>query len=211
MRNKAFKYIISMVLIALLGYNSMYFLKLDEMKASSSSKAFDATAFARSFYDKLLFSRADSAVNLGFLISLLETEPESAFNQFSNALAIGQIRYFLVEGEGTILNIGEDAVVVQLKSSTANHSVKIVTEFVYGNAIRDASGLLNLNDFANTGEFNSISTEVNKIIRKEVLPPFIAKAAQGQVIKFTGAIELHEKQFELNAIEILPIRLSIIE
>jgi predicted lipoprotein len=87
--------------------------------------------------------------------------------------------------------------------------VSIATEFVYGNAIRDASGLVNLNEFANTTEFNDVSECINKIIRNEVLPPFARNAKQGDRIKFTGAIELNQIHLDLKTIEVVPIQLSI--
>ena len=189
----------------------MYFRNLDDVKTESSSGVFNASTFARSFYDNKLLLRVDSAVDLSTLISLLGSEPEQAFKQYSRALAIGNIRYFLVRGEGTITSIGDDAVALELNSQSIKTNVNIATEFVYGNAIRDASGLLNLNDFSNTADFNSISENINYIIRKEVLPPFVATAKPGRSVKFAGAIELNEKYVDVDSIEIVPIRLSVLE
>jgi predicted lipoprotein len=211
MRKKVIKYVLSILLIAFVGYKSMYFRKLDEVKAASSSKAFNASTFARNFYDNKLLQRVDSAVDLSTLVSLLRTDPEQAFKLYSRALAIGNIRYFLVRGEGTITSIGDDATAIELNSQTIKANVNIATEFVYGNAIRDASGLLNLNDFSNTADFNTISENINNIVRKEVLPQFVAKARPGIGVKFAGAIELNEKYVDLDSIEVVPIRLSLLE
>src|SRR5688572_3052983 len=211
MRNKVIKYLLSILLIAFLGYNSMYFRKLDDVKTESSANVFNASTFARSFYDNKLLLSVDSAVDLSTLISLLRSEPEQAFKQYSRALAIGNIRYFLVRGEGTITSIGEYATMVELNGQSTKTNVNIATEFVYGNAIRDASGLLNLNDFSNTADFNSISESINNIIRKEVLPPFVAAAKEGTAVKFAGAIELNQKYVDVESIEVVPIRLSVLE
>ncbi|HEY5918351.1 MAG TPA: DUF2291 domain-containing protein [Chryseolinea sp.] len=208
MRNKVIKYLLSFLLIAFLGYKSVYFRKLDDVQAASSSKAFNASTFARNFYDNKLLQRADSAVELSTLISMLRSEPRQAFKQYSRALAIGNIRYFLVRGEGTITSIGEYSTMVELNGQSTKTNVNIATEFVYGNAIRDASGLLNLNDFSNTADFNSISENINNIIRKEVLPPFVAAAKEGTAVKFAGAIELNQKYVDVESIEVVPIRLS---
>jgi predicted lipoprotein len=211
MRNKVIKYLLSILLIAFLGYKSMYFRKLDDVKTESSANVFNASTFARGFYDNKLLLSVDSAVDLSTLISLLRSEPDQAFKQYSRALAIGNIRYFLVRGEGTITSIGDDAVALELNSQSNKTNVNIATEFVYGNAIRDASGLLNLNDFSNTADFNSISEHINNIIRKEVLPSFVAKAKPGASVKFAGAIELNQKYVDVDSIEVVPIRLSVLE
>jgi predicted lipoprotein len=211
MRNKVIKYLLLIVLIAFLGYKSVYFRKLDEVKAASSSKAFNATTFARNFYDTKLLLRTDSAVDLSVLISLLRSEPGQAFEKYSHALAIGNIRYFLVRGEGKVTSIGDYATAVELTDQSAKANINIATEFVYGNAIRDASGLLNLNDFGNTADFNSISENINSIVRNEVLPGFVAKAKPGIDVSFAGAIELNEKYLDIDSIEVIPIQLSVLD
>jgi predicted lipoprotein len=211
MRNKVIKYLLLIVLIAFLGYKSVYFRKLDEVKAASSSKAFNATTFARNFYDTKLLLRTDSAVDLSVLISLLRSEPGQAFEKYSHALAIGNIRYFLVRGEGKVTSIGDYATAVELTDQSAKANINIATEFVYGNAIRDASGLLNLNDFGNTADFNSISENINSIVRNEVLPGFVAKAKPGIDVSFAGAIELNEKYLDIDSIEVIRIQLSVLD
>jgi predicted lipoprotein len=205
---KIIKYVLTIVLIVFVMYNSVYFKKLDEVKAASPSNSFNPKTFARAFYKNKLLLRADSAVDLDVLISMLKAQPDEAFKKHSNALSIGNIRYFLVSGEGIIQSISDDAVTVELKGDSGGTNVKIATEFVYGNAIRDASGLMNLNDFTSTTEFNSISESINEIIRKEVLPSFIRDAKDGSKVKFTGAIEMNQKYVDVNVIEVVPIELS---
>jgi predicted lipoprotein len=68
-----------------------------------------------------------------------------------------------------------------------------------------------LNDFSNTADFNSISENINNIVRKEVLPPFVEAAKEGTVVKFAGAIELNQKYVDVDSIEVVPIRLSVLE
>ncbi len=211
MRNRVLKYIITIAAIAFLGYNSVYLRKLDEVKWEPSSNNFDPENFARSFYHDRLLPHADSALEVNTLISLLNTDPDNTFKQHSRAAAIGNIRFFLVRGEGTIAFIGEDATTVQLKNSQIKSSIHIVTEFVYGNSIRDASGLVNLNDFGSSSDFNNISESLNKLIRTEVLPQFRKMSKQGMNMRFTGAVELNQKYMDLDTIEVVPIRLSIIK
>jgi len=211
MQKKMIKYSLSILLIFLVAFNSVYFKKLDEVKLASSSIVFDASTFAHSFYSNKLLPHLDSAIKLNQLISLLKSEADKTFKDYSHAFAIGNIRYFLVQGEGIITSIDEDAISVALKNDSAENSIKIATEFVYGNAIRDASGLLNLNDFSNMSDFNSVSGELNKIVRQEVLPPFKARARQGDVVKFTGAIELNQAHLKPASIEVVPIQLSILK
>ena len=68
-------------------------------------------------------------------------------------------------------------------------TAKLATEFIYGNAIRDASGLVDVKDFPNTMDLNNISEELNKMVRKTVLPPFKTAVKKGDKIIVTGAMK----------------------
>jgi predicted lipoprotein len=198
-------------MIVLVVYNSIFFRTIDEMNESRLKSSFDSKGFARNLFEQKLIMRADSAINLQDLIPLIQRNPKDAFNRYSRSLTIGNIRYFLIQGDGTVQAIDDDAIIVLLNQNAQRTKVSIATEFIYGNAIRDASGLVDINDFSNTADLNSISENVNAIIRKEVLPTFMAKVKTGDEIKFAGAIELNQKYIGLDSIEILPIQLSILE
>jgi predicted lipoprotein len=99
---------------------------------------------------------------------------------------------------------------IRVKTDTAEYDYKIATEFVFGNAIRDASGLINLNEFTNTMDFNNVSAEVNKIVRTSVLPSFKTNVKLGSRIQLFGAIELNKEHLSANNIEIIPISIKIL-
>jgi predicted lipoprotein len=124
-------------------------------------------------------------------------------------LGIGNIRYFLVKGEGMIKAIDENTTTISYTSDTTQKQLDIATEFVYGNAIRDASGLININEFNSTMDFNNVSAEINKIVRTEVLPSFKTKAKVGDKVRFSGAMELNQAHLNLDRIEVIPISLEI--
>lgn len=211
MQKKALKYFVSIALLIVVAYNSVYFKRLDEVKAASTSKQFDAASYARNFYSKKLLPNLDKAIELNTLLSLVKSEPDKAFKDYSHALGIGNVRYFLVKGEGAITGIDENDVAITLKSDSAKKEIKIATEFVFGNAIRDASGLININEFNSTMDFNNVSAEVNKIIRTEVLPTFKTNAKQGDLVRFSGAIELNQAHLNADSIEVIPISLRILK
>jgi predicted lipoprotein len=211
MQKKALKYIISIMLLLVVAYNSVYFKKLDEVKAASTSRKFDAVAYANNFYNKKLVPNLDKSVDINVLLELVKSDPAKAFKEHSHALGIGNIRYFLVHGEGVITSIGENAVSLQLKGDSTSKLIKIATEFVYGNAIRDASGLVDINEFNSTMDFNNVSAEINKIVRTNVLPAFKASAKAGDVVKFSGAIELNQAHLKTDNIEVVPVVLEIVK
>ena len=88
-------------------------------------------------------------------------------------------------------------------------TLKIAIEYIFGNALRDAPGLIDINDFNNTMELNNIAAAVDKIIRDEVLPPFSSQVKKGDNISFAGAFELNQEHINLANIEVIPVVLKI--
>jgi predicted lipoprotein len=205
---KLLKYTAGIILMVVLAYNSVYFRKLDAMKASSSK--FDAKAFARNYFNNKLIPSLSVAVEINQLISLLESNKEQTFERYGHALGIGNIRYFLVKGEGQITSINENDITILAKADTATKSICIATEFVFGNAIRDASGKIDINEFSNTMDFNSVSSEINKIVRAKVLPAFKASVKKGNTVQFAGAVELNKEHLNVDDIELMPAQLKIV-
>jgi len=202
---KLVKYIIAIIVVVIIGYNSVYFKKLDEVKASLTAKQFNAAAYAQTFWTDKLLPNLDKAIDITQLTGMLSTDHAKTFDTYSHALGIGNLRYFLVKGKGTITSINEDDISVLLQTDTSKQTIIIATEFIFGNAVRDATGLININEFNNTMDFNNVSAEVNKIIREKVLPPFKQKAKKGDAIEFTGAIELNKEHLDVSKIEVIPV------
>lgn len=206
---KFLKYALALIVVLFVGYHSVYFKKLNEVQATTAEEKVNTAAYSRRFWDEELPPSLGKAIAVTELITLLETNPQQAFANYGKALGIGDLKCFLVKGEGLVKQINENDIVIQMKEG--NRTVKMETEYVYGNAVRDASGLINMNEFDNTSDFNEISAGINKIIREEVLPDFKKKLRNGDRISFIGATELNRKFLQLNAIEITPVQLKILK
>ena len=125
-------------------------------------------------------------------------------------MAIGNYRYSLVKVIGTVAVINEDDLILQVSHADSVMDVKLATEFIYGNAIRDASGLLDIKDFSNTTDLNNISEELNKTVRTTVLPSFKKQVKKGDKIEVTGAVEINQEHTRLNELELIPVRIKIL-
>lgn len=199
---KSVKYAIGIIVVAVAGYNSLYFKKLSDVKQGADK--FNAPQYASELYSKILSDSA-KAIPLDQLVKDIQTDKEKAFATYGNALAIGSTRYFLVKGNGGVKDVQESDVPIE---TSEKNEVNIATEFVYGNAIRDASKKVSLNDFSNTEDLNNISVEVNKLIRTKILPPFKSAVKKGATVIFLGAVELNKEHLNLNDMELIPIQLS---
>ena len=206
---KAIKYIVIVFIVAFVAYNSVYFKKLDEVKASLSQKEFNAAQYAAEFWTNKLTPDLGKAQDLIELKFMLSRDPAKTFDTYSHALGIGNLRYFLIKGKGIIESVNENDVAVMLQGDSSRQALTVATEFIFGNAVRDATGLISINEFTNTMDFNNVSAEINKIIREKVLPPFKQSARKGDAIEFTGAIELNKEHVDLLHMEVVPVRLEI--
>lgn len=202
---KILRSLLTVVVIAVVAYNSVYFKKLDAVKAASSAGQFNAAAYAATFWKGKLIPNLGKAVEINQLIGLLQTDKEKALQTHSHALGIGNIRYLLVRGSGEITAVNDDNITVLAKSGTAGVPVQLATEYIFGNAVRDAPGLIDINEFKNTMDFNNLSAEINKKIRTEIVPPFKARAKKGDLVQFTGAMELNKEHLNLTKLEVIPI------
>lgn len=208
--NKYIKYGLLIAVIALLGYKSVYFEKLSTRKTNTVA-AFDAVGFSKKLWEDKMLEKMDSAVQLTVLMDAITKDGEAAINKHTNALAIGNYRYALVKLEATVMEVKEDEVLLIVKHNDSLLTVNLATEFVYGNAIRDAAALVQVKDFPNTNNLSSISEELNKIIRSSVLPAFKTAVKKGDTINVVAAVEINKEHLHWQGIELLPVRLQIVK
>jgi len=210
MSKKLLKYLFVIAIIGLLAYKSVYFEKLDKVKAARTGQ-FDAAGFAGKLWKEQLPAQISKAGDLAALFSSLRSQPDQAFATQGHSIGITNTASFLVHSTGQVTAIGEDDITVAVPTGDSSLVVTIATEYVYGNTIRDASGLVDIRDFTNTMDLNAISEELNKTVRSVVLPLFKTVVQKGDRVEFTGAVELNREHLKLSEPELLPVQLKIIQ
>ncbi|MEO6732296.1 MAG: DUF2291 domain-containing protein [Ferruginibacter sp.] len=208
--NKFVKYVLVVAVIGLVGYKSVYIKKLSEVKNSTGEK-FDVVSFSTKLWNEKMPAKIDSAVDLAILMNAVAKDKEAAFKHYSNALGIGNYRYALIKTNANVIAVNEDEIQLQLPIADSQMNAVLATEYIYGNAIRDASALVDVKDFPNSSDLNSISEEMNKIIRTNVLPSFKTTVKKGDTLAITAAVELNKAHLKWTGLELLPIRLQIIQ
>lgn len=206
---KLVKYILILLLIVLVGYKSVYIKKLSAVK-NTAAGIFDAVAFTLKLWDEKLPPKLDSAIDLKQLISAIKTNPPEAFLRYTNAIGIGNYRYGLVRVTGVASVINDDDIIMEVANADTTLRLRLATEYIYGNAIRDASKLVDIRDFANTADLNNVSEQLNKKVRSSILPPFKKQVKQGDRIEVTGAVEFNKEHIRFNDLELIPVRLNIV-
>ena len=154
--------------------------------------AFDASAFAAEFWEKQLLPATGRAVPVTDLLAALAQEPDAARKRLGRSPGLSATTFFFVRGAGRIASVEKDGLRIALEGAAAQPAVVLVMGLLFGNAVRDATGLLSGSDFPNSQDFNAISTELNRLVETRVLPDMRARAAVGKTIRFTGCLELEE-------------------
>ena len=205
-------YLILFLCFALLAYNSVYFRKLSEMKKATDNQ-FDAGVFANKLWEGELQTSINSAIELPLLLKSISENADAAFEQHTHALAIGNYRYAMVKLKGEIMAVNENEVLVSISLPHADSllTVAITTEFVYGNAVRDASGLLDARDFNNASDLNNIAEALNELARKNIVPAIKKTAKQNNTVEIIGAVQLNREHVAKEMLEIIPLKILSIQ
>ncbi len=205
---KWLKYIVLIAVAGLLAYNSVYFKKLDAKKDVPGIDMKPAE-FAQKFWTEKFAAHLDSAVEINGFVKMLQENPKAVFEKYSKTQGIGNVSFFLVKGEGLVTDVQEDSVIVLAKTGTSAIEVKLNTGIYFGNAVRDVTGLISMGDFSNTMDYNSVSAELNKIVRTQVALPFKKQAVKGATVQFVGCVEINKEQINAADIQLLPVRINI--
>ncbi|RXM42318.1 DUF2291 domain-containing protein [Flavobacterium sp. YO64] len=201
---KKYVYILAFLIIAFLGYNSVYFKKLSDVQ-KAQKESFDFKVYADSIYYKGIL-KSKKTIDLTTLIASVKSDQQAAFKNYGNRLGIGNSAYFMIKSTGKILDIKDGIYTI---ADEKNGIIFIDTKYIFGNALRDASGLVKLTDFKTNAQFNTVSESLNDIVRNEVMPKEIKKVKIGDSISFSGAIKLSKKQTLFTDLLIIPSQIKL--
>jgi predicted lipoprotein len=181
------------VLLLLLG-SSVEFRNLKAKRAEERADRFNPVQYARDFWDHRLDSVLDSAPRADRLIALFNGDMAAAVKK-GRTLGESRVHTYLLKGEGKIVSLNDDGLCVSVTSPEADPEILICAgSYISGNAVRDASGLIDVSTFSDTMKFNKISFEINKIVVREVIKPFLDKGPRvGMIVRFVGAAEVAEE------------------
>lgn len=113
----------------------------------------------------------------------------------------------LVRGRGVVVEATGEAVGLALEPGGA---VAVVIELgpVFGNTLRDGCGLLDVNEFPDSRDFNAISAALNRRVEERVLPGLRARAAPGTVVEFAGCVDITDPVRDTAPLRVVPFKVT---
>jgi predicted lipoprotein len=175
--------------------------------ASASTSPTDIAAAAQQAWDDRL--RTSKAINATELLAAIRTDSDAASKKYGRRIGVGGSYYYFIAGTGRVLNKTKSRIDLAVAEGVKDSDVVIEAGNIFGNAIRDGTGVFKLIDFENSKDFNQLSEELNKIVETRVLPTLRETAAVGSEVKFTGVAEVSDEDLDLRPLRIVPIAAEV--
>lgn len=161
--------------------------------------------FAETFWEKTLPGQESVALDAIELWRAAEDDPKS-LSKLGHTSGIGARPVFLVRGTATIASVDERGIALDLGKRPAGATM-LLTGPIFGNQLRDSTGLIRVEDF-DSFDFNTISTELNRLVEARVQPDLRQRATIGARIAFFGAAEIDDASADHAILKIVPISVT---
>jgi predicted lipoprotein len=178
--------------------------------AEQAATVFDAQQFAETFWTgKLLPAINSSSVKAEVLLPAIKADAAAARKKYSHGAGLGDTYFYFVSGSGRATSVSDDAVSLRVTNGGNDAEVSIQTGLIFGDALRDGTGLLNPSDFPNSQNFNDISATLDHIAESRVLPALRKQAKVGATIFFAGCAEVDDETTDLEPLKVIPIQTAL--
>jgi len=175
----------------------------------ATGRAFDPAAVAAKLWSGELPEAAQRAADASVVAASIRADPSAARRSHARSEGLGTAYYF-VRGTGTV--IARDHSMIRLALEGPQPAiVALRIGPIFGNAVRDGTGLLDVNQVPGLHEFNALAAELNLLVESQVLPGLREKTDVGAVVTFAGCAEAPESVPEGNApiLLIVPVRAEV--
>ena len=207
MKANTIKNSILLILLFITCYNAVYFKKLNAI-TKEGVQNFDAKTYTAALWKNKMPAVIDAATEFDQLLLAIEKDPQLAFEKNTHALAIGNYRYAMVKMSGIVVAVHEDDFIIETFIGGNKKQLLVTTEFIYGSAVRDASGLIDIKDFTSASDLNAIAESFNETIKKTVIQPFKKRLSNGLKIELVAAVELNKENMVLDQLVLLPVQIN---
>jgi predicted lipoprotein len=201
--------VVILVLIAIAAlvvwkYPLFHIVRIDGPAAANGVETFNAAQFADKLWRERLVPSLANAVTAEAFVESFKSDPKEVRTRLGRSVGISRKTLYVVQAGGTIVSADKNAVGIATKEG-GEADIFLQTGPLFGNAVRDCSGLVRPGEFANSQHFNEISAELNRIVEMRVIEPLKRRAKVGQRIHVVGSVELADDTTELKQLPIVPL------
>jgi predicted lipoprotein len=176
---------------------------------AEAAATFDAAAFTAEFWRGKLQPAAARSPALAPIAVAVRADPMAAAKQHGHKVGEGTTWYYFARGSGRVTAVEKSRLLVELDGAPGA-IVAVRTGPVFGNAVRDGSGLLELNRVPGLAEFNAVSAELNRRVEQTVQPPLKTGVEVGARVAFVGCAEAPESVGHGPLLVLVPVQAEIL-
>lgn len=169
---------------------------------------FHSAAYVKEHWATQLMPALTDASDAVMVLTALRENPKQAGTQFGRTVGLGRSTLYFVRGNGTVVSVNNKQIGVSLAGAARDSDVALMTGLLFGNTVRDATGIFSGDDFPNSQQFNAISTELNRVIETTVLPPLREQAKVGDAIEFVGCAEVTNIPRDYTPLKVVPLEVK---
>jgi len=183
-----------------------HIVPLERAAKEKATATFDPNAFAEKFWNEQILTSLDKAVNAELLLPAIQSNAAEAKKKFARSVGVSESYTYFISGQGRVLRASDDEILLTVTEGATNAEVSLQIGLLFSNAVRDGTGLLSVNDYPNSQDFNAISEALNRIIEERVLPKLRESATVGAIINFTGCAEVNDESTDLKPLKVIPLK-----
>ena len=143
------------------------------------------------------------------LLPAIQHDPADAKKRFARSLGMSDSYTYFLSGTGRVIAVSDDEISLAITAGSTNAEVSLPMGMLFGNAIRDGTGLLDVNAYPNSQDFNNIANELNHLVETRVLPGLKERATVGATIHFAGCAEVDDESTDLKPLHVVPIQAEV--
>jgi predicted lipoprotein len=200
--------VVAVALLAAIAATTHTVSASDPGAGANGGTTFDAVQYAEERYDsEVVPNIQENAVPITELLPQIIDDPEAAGEQFGHRSGASSPYAYPTSGEGVAGAV--DGTLLPLTIEGLPDDVQVMLQIgpaINGTALRDATGLVDFNDFLNQIEYANAATELNNKVKSDVLADFDAAAAKGKTVRFVGAFAYGSNPA---VIQITPVELEV--
>ena len=178
---------------------------LERVTREKAAATFDTQEFARKFWNEQLLTSLDQAVKAEGLLRAIQADAAAARKKFSRSLGVSESYTYFISGNGRVVAVSSEEISLAVTEGATKAEVSLLSGLLFGSAVRDGTGLLNVNDYPNSQDFNAISESLNRIIEERVQPRLRELGKVGAMLRFVGCAEVNDESADLKPLKVVPL------
>jgi hypothetical protein len=149
--------------------------------------------------------RIDGGAEINRLWRAFDADPSKARSQYGRKVGLGGAWYFCIQGQGAVELVEKNRVVLSIAGSPRRACLELGP--VVDNTVREAVGV-KASDFANSQDFNAISSKINHLVEQDVIAPNRERLKAGVDVEFVGCAKIAGKS-DLDPLYMIPVRIAV--